>query len=218
MLFELLEPVEAERGLALAATTSAGDLFFDIEGDPFVEEGGADGLEYLFGVIEPGDGLGLDPAFHAFWGLDREGEKRAFEQLIDFFMDRLALDPNIHIYHYGAYEPSALSRLMGRHATREDEVDQLLRADVFVDLYRAVRQGMRVSWRATRSSSSSRCTACERTIASATPARASSTSSCGWTARASKQDLLDQIRGLQPRRLRLHLEAARLAGSSAARA
>ena len=34
---------------------------------------------------------------------------------------------------------------MGRHATREDEVDGLLRGGVFVDLYRVVREGVRVS-------------------------------------------------------------------------
>ncbi len=34
---------------------------------------------------------------------------------------------------------------MGRHATREEEVDTLLRDGVFVDLYRAVRQGIRAS-------------------------------------------------------------------------
>ena len=34
---------------------------------------------------------------------------------------------------------------MGLHATREDEVDRLLRGGVFVDLYRVVQQGVRVS-------------------------------------------------------------------------
>jgi hypothetical protein len=35
-----------------------------------------------------------------------------------------------------------MRRLMGRHATREDEVDALLRAEVFVDLYQVVRQSI----------------------------------------------------------------------------
>jgi uncharacterized protein len=51
----------------------------------------------------------------------------------------------MHVYHYAAYEPAALKRLMGRHATREDEVDRLLRGGVLVDLHRAVRQGVRAS-------------------------------------------------------------------------
>jgi uncharacterized protein len=145
VLFELLKPIEAEHGLALLPPPSAGDLFFDMEGDPFVEEDGADGLEYLFGVIEPGDGLGLDPTFHAYWGLDRSEEKQAFESFIDLVMERQKRYPDLHVFHYGAYEPSAVKRLMGRHATREEEVDELLRAGVFVDLFRVIRQGVRVS-------------------------------------------------------------------------
>ncbi len=145
VLFELLDPIEAGKGLALLPPPSKGDLFFDIEGDPFVEEGGSDGLEYLFGVIEPGDGLGLDPVFHDLWGLDRAGEKQAFERFLDLVMARLEKDPNLHIYHYAAYEPTAVKKLMGRHATREEEVDRLLRGGVFVDLFSVVRQGVRVS-------------------------------------------------------------------------
>ena len=53
--------------------------------------------------------------------------------------------PGLHIYHYGAYETAAVKRLMSRYATREDEVDRLLRGRVFVDLHRVVRQGLRAS-------------------------------------------------------------------------
>jgi predicted RecB family nuclease len=149
-LHELLPLLESEQGLASLPTPSyGGDLFFDIEGDPYAFE---DGLDYLFGVLEPGrplpDGA---PTFHAIWSKDDSGqfslagEKRAFEELIDLFVDRLAADPSLHIYHYAPYEPTAIKRLMGRYGTREKEVDALLRAGVFVDLYRAVRQGVRAS-------------------------------------------------------------------------
>ena len=60
------------------------------------------------------------------------------------------------MYHYNHYEPTsvdhltelhgtrqeAVGRLMGRFATREDEVDDLFRLGAFVDLYRVVRQGV----------------------------------------------------------------------------
>ncbi len=69
----------------------------------------------------------------------------AFEAFIDLVMLRLEADPNLHIYHYAAYEQTAVRRLMGRYGTREDEVDRLLRGGVFVDLFRAVRQGIRAS-------------------------------------------------------------------------
>ena len=48
----------------------------------------------------------------------------------------------MHVYHYAPYEPSAFGRLMGRHATREAEVDALFRGDHFVDLYHVVHQAL----------------------------------------------------------------------------
>ena len=139
------------QGLLLLPEPSPGDLFFDIEGDPFYEGGGVDGIDYLFGVIEPArrDDVG-EPAFHAIWSLENgevapAAERRAFERLIDLIMDRWRADPGLHVYHYAPYEPGAMKRLAGRHGTREEEVDQLLRGEVFVDLYRAVRGGIRAS-------------------------------------------------------------------------
>ena len=140
------------RGLLMLPEPSPGDLFFDIEGDPFFGSEEVDGIDYLFGVIEPGASTEGGPAFHSFWSIDEDkdtvspaGEKRAFEQFIDFAIERLEADPNLHIYHYAPYEPTAVKRLAGRHGTREEEVDRLLRGEVFVDLYRAVRQGIRAS-------------------------------------------------------------------------
>ncbi len=51
----------------------------------------------------------------------------------------------MHVYHYAPYERTALTRLMGEHATREDEIDDLLRGEVLVDLYRVTRQALRAS-------------------------------------------------------------------------
>ncbi len=138
-------------GLLMLPRLSQGDLFFDIEGDPFFGSEEVDGIDYLFGVIEPSrsDAEG-EAAFHAFWAIEDgtvtpAAERRAFESLIDLFMDRLAESPDLHIYHYAPYEPTAMKRLASRYGTREEEVDRLLRGRVFVDLYRTVRQGIRAS-------------------------------------------------------------------------
>ena len=141
LLYELIEPVPDEpgRGLALLPEPSSLDVFFDIEADPWIENGG---LEYLLGFVELVDGL---PAYRALWGHDRAGEKAAFEAFIDLVMERLARDPAMHVYHYAGYEAGALKRLMQRHATRIDEVDRLLRGGILVDLYNVVRQGIRAS-------------------------------------------------------------------------
>ncbi|HUP55453.1 MAG TPA: TM0106 family RecB-like putative nuclease [Methylomirabilota bacterium] len=142
LLPETGKPIDPERGLATLPEPSHGDLFLDLEGDPFAFD---DGLDYLFGVLE------TDGTFHAFWSRDEagefslDGERRAFEALMDFLGERLRADPNLHIYHYAPYEPTALKRLMGRYGTREEEVDDLLRRGILVDLLRAVRQSLRAS-------------------------------------------------------------------------
>src|SRR4029077_14731239 len=84
-------------------------------------------------------------AYHARWALDRPAERRGFEALIDDIMARWGADPNMHVYHFGAYEPGALKRLMGRYGTREAEVDRLLRGGRFVDLHAVLRQSLRAS-------------------------------------------------------------------------
>ena len=139
--YELIEPREEDlpRGLAALPAPSPGDLFFDLESDQWAQDGG---LEYLFGTVEEVDG---EPRFRSSWAHDAEQEKRAFEGFIDDVMERLTRDPGMHVYHYGPYEEVTLKRLMGRYGTREAEVDQLLRGEVLVDLYRIVRQGVRVS-------------------------------------------------------------------------
>lgn len=104
-----------------------------------LEEGG---LEYLFGVVFRDEG---ELRFRAFWAHSRAEERQAFEEFMDFVAARLARFPDLHIYHYASYEVTALKRLMSLHGTRESQVDDLLRRGKFVDLYRVVREAIRVS-------------------------------------------------------------------------
>lgn len=139
LLYEVLPLVE-EFGLFRLPEPSPGDIYFDFEGDPFVDGGG---LEFLFGYVYANDD-GTD-AYVGDWVATRQHERAAFERFVDFVTERLTKHPGLHIYHFAPYEPAALKRLMGRYATREDEVDNLLRAGVFVDLYGIVRQSIRAS-------------------------------------------------------------------------
>ncbi|MBA3235003.1 MAG: TM0106 family RecB-like putative nuclease, partial [Chloroflexi bacterium] len=114
-------------------------VFLDLEADPWALD---DGLEYLIGLaVHDGDEIEYVP----LWGHDRAGEKAAFERLIDLVIARLDAHPGMHLYHYGGYESGAIKRLMQRHATRQDEVDRLLRGGTLVDLLNVVRQGIRAS-------------------------------------------------------------------------
>jgi hypothetical protein len=114
-------------------------MFFDMEGAQFCEDGS---LEYLFGFITIDDG---EPRFTAYWAHDRHAEKRAFEAAIDFIATRLTAHPDAHVYHYASYEEAALKRLAMLHGTRETQLDDLLRGRKLVDLYKVVREGVRIS-------------------------------------------------------------------------
>ena len=129
---------ERRRGFHRLPLPDEGDLFFDMEGDPLED----DGLEYLFGV---GFGEGGAWTFRGFWAHGRAEERLAFEQFMDFVVERRRRHPGAHVYHYASYEESALKRLASLHATREVEVDELLRQGVLVDLYKVVREGIRIS-------------------------------------------------------------------------
>jgi len=146
-----LLPGRAGFGLDRLPPADPADLFFDFEGDP-LEPGG---LEYLCGVLARADVDGPfasgeavagrpDYRFRPFWAHDRRAERRSFEALVDAFVAHLERHPDAHLYHYAPYEASAMQRLAMVHGTREQAVDELLRAHRLVDLYRVVREGVRV--------------------------------------------------------------------------
>lgn len=133
---EFVRDCSESQGFRLLPEPDEGDVFYDIEGDPYIGDGG---LEYLHGLSWVEDG---ELRFWPIWAHDEAAEKAGFERLMDFLVERRLRFPNMHVYHYAPYETSALKRLMGRYATRENSLDELLRGEVFVDLYRIVRQAM----------------------------------------------------------------------------
>lgn len=128
--YELRTP-EPGKGFDLLPEPQAGDLFYDIEGDPHFEGG----LEYLHGVW-------FDGQFRSFWAHDHAAEARALAELLEFFRERLAAYPDARIYHYAAYEITALRRLTTKYGIGEAFLDRLLRERRFVDLFAVVRGGL----------------------------------------------------------------------------
>ncbi|WP_020113088.1 TM0106 family RecB-like putative nuclease [Rhodococcus sp. 114MFTsu3.1] len=132
-----------------------GDIFFDFEGDPLWAEptSGADpraalpagstewGLEYLFGVLD------TDGQFLPLWAHDRVQERQALIDFLAYVVERRKQFPGMHVYHYAAYEKTALLRLAGRYGVGEEVVDDLLRDNVLVDLYPVVRASLRIGER-----------------------------------------------------------------------
>jgi RNase_H superfamily len=142
LIYELLDDIEDDNGLAALPSPSSVDMFLDLESNPYVLD---QGLEYLIGVVTLPENSGDDPIYETLWSFSRLEEKNAFESFMAKVMDRWRRNPEMHIYHYAPYKPTAIKRLVGRHGACVDEVDELLRAGVFVDLYRVVRQGIRAS-------------------------------------------------------------------------
>ena len=137
--FHVLEPsANSNRGIAALPAASQLDVFLDIEGFPLEGEG----LEYLWGCTYF-DSNG-ERAFCDWWAHDTRAEQRAFEGFIDWAYARWREDPTMHIYHYAPYEITACKRMMGTYGTRETELDDLLRNNVFVDLYSVVTHGLQI--------------------------------------------------------------------------
>jgi uncharacterized protein len=133
--YEVADP----QPLKLLPDPDKGDLFFDFEGDPlWTTDGHEWGLEYLWGVLDVGGG------FKPLWAHDRASERQALVDFLAMVRKRHKRYPKMHIYHYAAYEKTALLRLAGRYGVGEDEVDELLRSGVLVDLFPLVRKSIRV--------------------------------------------------------------------------
>jgi uncharacterized protein len=125
--------------LMVLPDANKGDLFFDFEGDPLWTVDGREwGLEYLWGVLTTKD------EFHPFWAHDRASERKALVEFLAMVRKRLKRYPGMHIYHYAAYEKSTLLRLAGRYGVGENDIDDLLRNGILVDLYPLVRKSIRV--------------------------------------------------------------------------
>jgi predicted RecB family nuclease len=136
---ELL-PVEEAKGFCKLPKPSGLDVFVDLESDPFASGGE---LQYLFGFVCQDQNGRL--VYHPQWSFTPAEERQAFEWIVDEIMQKWKEDPTMHVYHFGAHEPSAFKSLMGRHASREDQIDRMLRAGLFVDLHTVFKQAVRAS-------------------------------------------------------------------------
>lgn len=137
--------VLSDHTLGTLPVPDEGDVFFDFEGDPLWQDAqGTWGLEYLFGVLEAPVG-GAEPLFRPFLAHTRAEEGQALVAFLEYIDERRARYPHMRIYHYAAYEKSALRRLSLQHTLGEEAVDELLREGVLVDLYEVVQTSLRLS-------------------------------------------------------------------------
>lgn len=102
------------------------DVYLDLEGDPFSK------LEYLWGFYYEGK-------YQAEWAHDAAGEQAALRHAMDLFRRSEAAGGTC--YHYGAYELSALRRLVAG-TLFEEELEDFVRRRYFVDLYVTVKRSL----------------------------------------------------------------------------
>ncbi|MEI9919540.1 MAG: TM0106 family RecB-like putative nuclease [Bacteroidota bacterium] len=132
-------PVEPGRGLNRLPEPNPGDIYFDIEGDEYYPNGG---LEYILGYCYQEDN---QLVYQNRWSKNRLEEKHAFSDFMKFVMEQWKRHPNMYIYHFAPYEPTAIKRLARVHAVYEREVDDLLRAERFIDLHAVFKEALLAS-------------------------------------------------------------------------
>jgi predicted RecB family nuclease len=138
LLYEIL-PMEAGRGFNRLPEPNEGDVYFDIEGDTYYEDGG---LEYVLGCAYRENG---NLIYKRIWSTNRVEEKKAFAEFMKFVSARWKRFPKMYIYHFAPYEPTAIKRLARVHALFETEVDDLLRAERFIDLHSIFKEALLAS-------------------------------------------------------------------------
>ena len=137
--YELIRPQPIDTGLKSIPATDPGDLYFDLEGDPYA---GLPTLDYLWAYSD------TNLAYFHRWAHTPQEERAAFAWFMEDMEQRDRAGGNWHIYHYNSYETTSLRRIARdwpdeAEAYRWQERVDLLIASRFVDLYRAVEVGVR---------------------------------------------------------------------------
>lgn len=132
---EVINLTETQIGLATLPPKDKSDIYFDLESNPINKDFV---LHYLWGVAHEDD----DSRFKSWWVHDLDEMREVFENFIDWVYERWLRNPNMHIYHYGQFEVSVMRELMGKFGTRETQVDNLLRNNAFIDLFKIISHGL----------------------------------------------------------------------------
>jgi uncharacterized protein len=87
LLYEV-KKIEAGRGFYRLPLPNKGDVYFDIEGDPYYEDGG---LEYLLGYACNKEEATV---YEKIWATNKAEEKKAFEQFMKFIISQWKAYPD----------------------------------------------------------------------------------------------------------------------------
>mmetsp|Transcript_8497 Transcript_8497/g.16051 ORF Transcript_8497/g.16051 Transcript_8497/m.16051 type:complete len:548 (-) Transcript_8497:66-1709(-) len=115
-----------------------GDVFLDLEGDPFA------GFQYLIGISTRSED------YHDWWSHSEMAQRDALEGLVNFLAERKHTYPDLHVYHYGSYDRSSLHQLTGISSRCAKLVSSILGAEnceesLLIDLLPVVRASVCIS-------------------------------------------------------------------------
>ncbi|HUX03874.1 MAG TPA: TM0106 family RecB-like putative nuclease [Acidimicrobiales bacterium] len=140
--FELVEesddPVYGH-GFSLLPRPDEGDVFFDFEGHPFWSA--QHDLFFLAGLYLR-DGTGAWN-YDARWAHDLDQQHDMIHELVEYFAQRRAEYPGMHVYHYNHTERSSMERLT-KGTESEVLFNRLVDTGLFVDLFVVSRNAVRV--------------------------------------------------------------------------
>lgn len=139
MIHQVIPNVDEHLGLNRLPEPDEGDVYFDIEGDAYYPSGG---LEYMLGYAYRENGTLV---YKNFWAANRAEERTAFSSFMKFLTERRIKFPAFNIYHFAPYESIAVKRLASVHTAYEQEVDELLRGERFIDLHAAFKESLLAS-------------------------------------------------------------------------
>jgi predicted RecB family nuclease len=137
--FGLVKPQPVDTGLTSVPAADPGDIYFDLEGDPYA---GLPTLDYLWAYCDA-----TDTYFHK-WAHTPDEERAAFVWFMEEMESRDRAGGDWHVYHYNSYETSSMKRLATGWPDETESYNWMTRVDDlidrrFVDLYRVVEVGLR---------------------------------------------------------------------------
>ena len=141
-VYELVAPSDDPvfgHGFELLPEPNDGDVFFDFEGHPFWSA--QHDLFFLSG-LRYRDGAG-EWSYDGRWAHDLDAQAIMIKELVEFFAERRATYPNMHVYHYNHTERSSLERLT-RGTETESLFGSLVATGLFVDLYVIAKNAFQV--------------------------------------------------------------------------
>ena len=133
--FVIIRPQPEATSLVRVPPAHTGDIYFDLEGDPFAA---IPTLDYLWAYSDSaGD-------YHHVWAHSPEDEQQALAWLLDVLRQREVEGGDWHVYHYNTYEIISLRRVAVASSDPAvlPEVNRFIE-ERFVDLYRTVESGIR---------------------------------------------------------------------------